>query len=89
MQEAGVVRQPEFVERRSGERRKPTFQEPHFTPRELAQGWGLSDDTIRRWFEDEPGVLKGGVDGSRGRRRKMFLRIPASVAQRVYEERTK
>lgn len=77
-----------FVERRKGERRKPMFQEQHFTPRELAQGWGLSDDTIRRWFENEPGVLKGGVDGRRGRRRKMFLRIPASVAQRVYRERT-
>ena len=89
MPEPAVVRQPEFVERRRGERRKPTFRESHFTPRELAQGWGLSDDTIRRWFEDEPGVLKGGVDGSRGRRRKMFLRIPATVAQRVYQERTK
>ena len=88
MQEA-AVRQREFAERRRGERRKPTFQESHFTPRELAQGWGLSDDTIRRWFEDEPGVLKGGFDGSRGRRRKMFLRIPASLAQRVYLERTK
>lgn len=78
-----------FVERRKGERRKLSFQEQHLTPRELAQGWGLSDDTIRRWFEDEPGVLKGGVDGSRGRRRKIFLRIPVSVAQRVYRERTR
>jgi hypothetical protein len=78
-----------FIERRRGERRRVSFQEQHFTPRELAQSWGLSDDTIRRWFEDEPGVLKGGVDGRRGRRRKMFLRIPASVAQRVYRERTK
>jgi len=89
MLEASAIRQPGFVERRRAERRKLTFLDHHFSPRELAEGWGLSDDTIRRWFEDEPGVLKGGIDGSRGRRRKMFLRIPASVAQRVYQERTK
>jgi len=66
-----------------------TVFERHFSPRTLAEMWCYSEDTIVRWFEDEPGVLKCGVDGSRGRRRKITLRIPESVALRVYEERTR
>jgi hypothetical protein len=66
-----------------------TVFERHFSPRTLAGMWGFSEDTIVRWFEDEPGVLKCGVDGARGRRRKITLRIPESVALRVYQERTR
>ena len=31
--------------------------EKHFTPQELAATWGLSVDTIRELFDEEPGVL--------------------------------
>ena len=63
--------------------------ERHFSTRTLAELWGFSEDTIQRWFEDEPGVLKQGSGGERGGKRKLFLRIPESVAGRVYQERTK
>jgi hypothetical protein len=63
--------------------------ERHFSPRTLAEMWGYSEDTIVRWFEDEKGVLKCGTEGTRGRRRKVAIRIPESVARRVYSERTK
>jgi hypothetical protein len=64
--------------------------ERHFSPRTLAELWGFSEDTIQRWFEDEPGVLKHGESGAGARRRrKVYLRIPESLAMRVYEEKTK
>lgn len=63
--------------------------ERHYTPRQLADRWSLSTDTIRRMFENEPGVLKFGSNGRRGKRRKMTLRIPESVAERVHSERSR
>lgn len=63
---------------------------PHFTPAELAQAWKLDEDTIRRLFIDEPGVLKLGRTQARaGKRSYTTLRIPADVAERVYRERSK
>ena len=68
---------------------EPSPLERHFSPRTLAELWGFSEDTIIRWFEDEPGVLKCGEAGGGGRRRKITLRIPESVAIRVYRTRTR
>jgi hypothetical protein len=64
--------------------------ERHFSPRTLSELWGFSEDTIQRWFEDAPGVLRHGETGNarRGRRRKVFLRIPESVAMKIYREKT-
>lgn len=67
---------------------QPVAFERHFSPRTLAEMWGFSEDTIVRWFEDEEGVLKCGSNGTRGKRRKLTLRIPESVALRVYRERS-
>jgi hypothetical protein len=62
--------------------------EEHYTAQELAQIWKLDETTIRRIFQDEPGVLKIGKLGRRdGRRDYITLRIPASVAIRVYQRR--
>jgi len=58
--------------------------EKHFTPADLAKAWGVSAETIRALFRDEPGVLKIGKDGTRLRRGYKTLRIPESVAQRVH-----
>jgi hypothetical protein len=68
-----------------------TVFERHFSPQALAEIWGFSVDTIQRWFEDEPGVLKHGeaVTQKRGKRRKLYLRVPESVALKVYLERTR
>ena len=64
--------------------------EHHFTPKQLGRLWGLDESTIRRLFEDTPGVLRIGKSGRRdGRRDYISLRIPASVAARVHAERSK
>lgn len=63
--------------------------ERHFTPRTLSELWGFSEDTIVKWFGDEPGVIRQGEVNSRGRRKRVTIRIPESVAQRVYMERSK
>jgi hypothetical protein len=58
--------------------------ERHFSPSELAELWALSSDTIRRLFQDEPGVVTIGERGSRRKRRYVTLRIPQSVAASVH-----
>lgn len=62
----------------------------HFTAAELAEIWKLDETTIRRLFQDEPGVLKIGKSNRRdGKRDYITLRIPEAVAVRVYEQRSK
>ncbi len=63
---------------------QPQPSETHFTVQELAQLWRVSADTIRRKFRNEPGVVHFG---SFNRRRRIYdpIRIPASVAERVYK----
>ncbi|MEX2264554.1 MAG: hypothetical protein WD696_21545 [Bryobacteraceae bacterium] len=63
--------------------------ERHFSPQQIAELWGLDESTVRRIFQDEPGVLKIGKSGRRdGKRDYVTLRIPASIVRRVHEERT-
>lgn len=63
--------------------------ERHFSPKELSEAWGLSETKIRRIFRNEPGVLLIGEPSRRlGRKLKrsyFTMRIPESVAIRVYE----
>jgi hypothetical protein len=63
---------------------KTPIIEQHFPPMYYAQRWGLTAKTVSLWFRDEPGVLKikGGLQG-----RRTTLRIPMSVAEKVYKER--
>jgi hypothetical protein len=62
----------------------------HFAARDLATIWGLDETTIRRMFQDEPGVFKIGRQGRRdGKRDYVTLRIPEAVALRVYEKRSR
>lgn len=73
----------------TGAGRQPaTIFERHFSPRTLAELWGYSEDTILRWAEHEEGVLRCGSEGGRGRKRKRTIRIPESVARRMYEKHT-
>lgn len=60
-----------------------------FTPRELADLWQLSEQSIRRLFQDRPGVLKLGDNNPRGKRGYVTLRIPVGVVQQVFQERSK
>jgi hypothetical protein len=61
-------------------------EEKHYRVPELAKLWNLSEDTIRRLFADEPGVLVlPNRDGGRKRcRRYTTLLIPESVVRRVH-----
>ena len=62
----------------------------HFTAAELGELWQLDESTIRRIFQDEPGVLKIGKSQRRdGKRDYVTLRIPESVAIRIYRQRCK
>lgn len=59
--------------------------EEHFTVFELAERYKVSTQTIRRWFGNEPGVILFGSRETRFKRRRMTMRIPASVAERVHQ----
>lgn len=61
--------------------------ERHYTPQELAELWRLDESTVRRMFQDEPGVLRIGQTGRRAKRDYVTLRIPASIAARFYRKR--
>jgi len=63
--------------------------ERHFSPQELAARWILDESTVRRMFQDEPGVLKIGKRGRRdGKRDYVTLRIPESIARRKHREQS-
>jgi hypothetical protein len=61
-----------------------TFAEHHYRVKDLAALWSLSPAAIRRLFHDEPGVLRYGRPKRGHKRDYASLRIPASVAERVY-----
>ena len=60
-----------------------------YTPRELATLWQLSENSIRRLFQDEPGVFVMGPSGRRKKRKYSTLRIPSAVVVKVWRERVK
>jgi hypothetical protein len=62
----------------------PAVDDKHFAPGELAEAWGVSTETVRQIFRDEPGVLKIGKPGTRTKRGYFTLRIPKEVAERVH-----
>jgi hypothetical protein len=57
--------------------------EKHLKPGEIAKLWGFSVDTVKKIFQDEPGVLRYGKPETRSKRGYFSLRIPESVFQRV------
>ena len=88
MRERQSVAESRSTESESGA--KVTAFEQHYRPRDLAKLWGLDESTVRRLFQDEPGVLKVGCAGRRdGKRDYMSIRIPESVALRVHHERSR
>ena len=61
--------------------------EPHYTIQEIAQRLRMTDDSVRRLFEREKGVVEVGSDNPRhGKRRYVTLRIPESVLRRKIAE---
>jgi hypothetical protein len=70
----GIVRKPE------------PFEIPHcHTVQEIATALKLSEETVRRIFQDMPGVIKI-TKGKRlrGKREYVTLRIPSTVLQSWY-----
>ncbi len=66
----------------ANERCEP-FEERHFTVPELAERWNLSREFVRQVVQGEPGVTEW-VRQQPGRRRYRVLRVPQSVAERLY-----
>lgn len=65
----------------------PSFREQHLTVAQIAELWQLDDKTVRALFLEEDGVLV--IQNPRRRTRTYkTLRIPESVARRVYERLT-
>ena len=60
------------------------LSERHYSVKDLAQVWGLSPTAVRRLFRNEPGVIRFGAQRKGHTRDYVTLRIPASVAERVY-----
>lgn len=60
--------------------------ERHFTIREVSEMWQLSDDTVRKLFRSETGVLAVGSEESRFKRGYVTLLIPESVVKLVHRK---
>jgi hypothetical protein len=58
--------------------------ERHYTVAELSKLWFFSENTIRRLFSAEPGVVKIARQGTRFKRGYTSLRIPERIALRVH-----
>jgi len=58
-----------------------------YTVKELAYLWNMSDESIRRIFEEEPGVMIFKIQRT-GRRVYRNIRIPGKVALRVQNRMT-
>jgi hypothetical protein len=63
--------------------------EKWYTTLEIAEQMKFSENTIRKLFRDEPGVIALGGDGKySGKRSYITRRIPESVKQRVFQRLT-
>jgi hypothetical protein len=67
---------------------QPVIIDQHYSPQFYAELWGMSSSTVVRWFQDMDGVLKLSDPGKKGRRARVELRIPHSLAMREYRRRT-
>ncbi len=63
--------------------------EKHYSVKQVAAMWGLSDKTVRNIFRDMPGVLKISAPRLLARERKhdphVRLSIPESLVLRAHE----
>jgi hypothetical protein len=67
---------------------QPVVIDQHYSPQFYAELWGMSPSTVIRWFQDMEGVLKLSRPPRNGKRGRVELRIPFSLAMRVYREHT-
>ena len=62
--------------------------EKHYTVAQIAELWGWSDDTVRRTFRNEDGVIAIMHPERRGKRPYSKLSTPESILVRVHERLT-
>ena len=67
---------------------EPITIDPHYSPQFYAELWGTSPSTVVRWFQDLEGVLKLSKPARNGKRTRAELRIPFSLAMKVYRDHT-
>lgn len=71
----------------SGENRN--MKKQFRTVAEVAEMLGVSRDTVRRLFADEPGVIDlGRREATGNKRRYRLLRIPSAIVARFLERRS-
>lgn len=58
--------------------------ERHFSIQEIADLWGLCENSVRELFKEEPGVIRIQRPRSRYKRAYTTLRVPKSVLERVH-----
>ena len=59
--------------------------EKHYTVREIAAMWGMSQSRVRRLFKDEVDLLPLVNPETRSKRGYTTLYVPESTLQRVYQ----
>jgi len=60
--------------------------ERHYSVIEISKLWALSEKTVRRIFESEPGVIHWGSEETLHKRGYRTLRVPESVLLRVHRK---
>ncbi len=68
---------------------QPVIVDPHYSVQFYAELWGMSPSTAVRWFQDVEGVVKLSKPSKNGKRTRVELRIPFSLAKRLYLEHTR
>jgi hypothetical protein len=58
--------------------------EKHYSVIEIAKLWALSEKTVRRIFEQEPGVIHWSREETVHKRGYRMLRVPETVLHRVH-----
>jgi hypothetical protein len=67
---------------------EPIVVDPHDSTQFYAELFGTSPSTIVRWFQDMEGVLQLSKPAKNGKRTRVELRIPYSLAMREYRRCT-
>ena len=61
-------------------------REKHYSIIEIAELWALSEKTVRRIFEREPGVIHWSTEEKLHKRAYRTLRVPETVLHRVHRK---
>jgi hypothetical protein len=61
-------------------------REKHYSVIEIAKLWALSEKTVRKIFETEPGVIYWSTEERLHKRGYRTLRVPETVLHRVHRK---